>query len=210
MLTFNAIDYFILTVLGISVLAGLLRGLVKEVISLLTWIAAFFVSAYFSSSLANSFTSSQQVQSMLNSTNGGQHSASLLSLGVSYVALFVGTLLAGTLINYFISSAVETGGISFANRFLGGIFGLIRGILVIFVMTFLVQLTPVGAQPVWSQSQFVVALQPAIHWLDEIVQPGLASLKSQVGNTLKNVNTQQYIDGAQKAWQGMTNGTGGN
>lgn len=208
MANLNAIDYFILTVLAISVLAGLLRGLVKEIISLLTWIAAFFVSTYFASSLAASFSGSQQVQSMMSSAGASTVHVSLLSLGISYVALFVGTLLAGSLINYFISSAVDTGGVSFANRILGGVFGLIRGILILFVMIFLIQLSPIGAQPVWMQSQFVTAFQPAVKWLDEIVQPGLASIKDKVGDTLKNVNTQDYIDGAQKAWQGVTGGGG--
>lgn len=193
--SFNVIDYIILAIFAISVLAGLMRGLVKEIISLITWIAAFVIASYFAADLALAFSGSQ------HAAQTTEHHISLLSLGLSFVALFVGTLLVGSLLNYFISSAVETGGISFANRFLGGLFGLLRGVLIIFFIIFLAQLAPINNEPVWTGSRFVVAYQPMIKWLNSIVQPGVESLKEKVGTSLKGVDPNQYLDGASKAFK---------
>lgn len=198
MSSLNWVDNVILFVFLISVLAGLGRGLVKEVLSLLTWLAAFVVAALFSTSVASYFTGSTQVQSMVaNTTNtigiNTAKSVSVLSLGISFVALFVGTLILGSIINALTSRAVERGGISFANRLLGAVFGLIRGTLIVLVGIFLVQLSPISQEPYWQASQFVRAYQPSVQWLSNIVEPGLQSLKTKVGDTLQNVNGQQFF-----------------
>jgi membrane protein required for colicin V production len=200
MSSLNWVDNVILFVFFMSVVAGLMRGLVKEVISLLTWLAAFVVAVLFSSKLAGIFTSSHQVQSMISGATSsiGINTAqpvSVLSLGLSFVLLFVGTLIVGSIINSMTSKAVERTGISFSNRLLGSVFGLGRGFLIALVGIFVVQLSPIQQESYWSQSQFVTAFQPAVQWLGGIVQPGFDSLKSKVSDTLQNTNTQQLFQG---------------
>src|ERR1041385_2992010 len=63
----NWVDIVILVIFFASVLAGLIRGFVKEIISLVTWIAAFFIATMFASKLAAWFTSFPSVQSMISS-----------------------------------------------------------------------------------------------------------------------------------------------
>lgn len=210
MTDFNWVDYVILSIFFVSVLAGLMRGLAKEVISLLTWAAAVVVASLFASRVAASFTGSQQVQSAISSasTTMGMNptqSVSVLAIGTSFVGLFVITLFIGSIINYFISHAVEGQGISFANRLLGALFGLGRGVLINLVTIFLVQLTPLGHEAAWMQSQFVRSFQPAVQWLENIVQPGIDTLKSKMGQTLQNVDSQ-YLQGASELFQGSNNG----
>jgi membrane protein required for colicin V production len=194
----NWVDDAILLIFLVSVLAGLMRGLVKEVISLFTWIAAFIVAILFSTRVASMFTGSDQVQSAVSnaSNNIGMNasqSVSVLSIGVSFLLLFVATLIIGSIINYIISRAVESGGISFINRLLGGVFGLARGFLIILVGIFLIQLSPVQDEPWWQASQFVKSYQPSVKWLGDTVSPGFENLKAKVDDTLKNVNTQQMF-----------------
>lgn len=198
MSSLNWVDNIILFVFFMSVVAGLMRGLVKEVISLLTWLAAFIVAVIFSPKLAAMFTSSPSVQSMVSgaSTAVGLNTAqpvSMFAIGVSFIALFVGTLIVGSLINSLTSRAVERQGISFANRLLGSVFGLARGFIIVLVIIFLVQLSPIQQQPYWSSSQFVNAFQPAVQWFGNLVQPGFQSLKAKVDTTLQNTNAAQLF-----------------
>ncbi len=198
MSSLNWIDNIILIVFFFSVVAGLMRGLIREVISLLSWVAAFIIAVIFSSKLAATFTSSPDVQSAISNatTSIGVNAAqpvSMFSVGVSFIILFVGTLVIGSIINSFMSRAVERQGISFANRLLGSVFGLMRGFIIVMVGIFLVQLSPIQQQPYWSQSQFVNAFQPAVQWFGNIVQPGFQSLKAKVDSTLQNTNAGQLF-----------------
>jgi membrane protein required for colicin V production len=53
-----------------------------------------------------------------------------IALGLGFLVLFVGTLLAGTLMGLLARKLIKTAGIQWFDRFLGGIFGLVRGVLV--------------------------------------------------------------------------------
>lgn len=197
----NWVDNIILMVFVISILAGLMRGLVREMIALLTWAAAFVVAVLFSSKVAASFSGGQAVQGMVNQATGsmGVNAAkplSMLSIGASFVGLFVATVIVGSIINYFVSRAVEGQGISFSNRLLGGVFGLARGFLLVLFTVFLIQLTPLSDQPYWTSSQFVHSFQPTIKWMSDLVSPGLENLKSKVSDTIKKVDPSQFLQGS--------------
>lgn len=185
----NWVDYVVLGVLFASIAAGLMRGLIKEILSLITWVAAFIVSSMFTTQVAKSFSHPAAADHATTAEAAAQ-STSLIMLGISFVGLFLAVLLVGALVSYFITRAVEGQGISFANRFLGGLFGLARGVLLLLFVSFLLELTPLENQPWWKQSQFVAAFQPTIEWLDKMVQPGLEKLKAELGDTIKVAVTQ--------------------
>ena len=198
MFNLNSVDTIILLVFFASILVGLMRGFIREIISLFTWIAAFVISILFSGALANTFTGSAASSS---TSSLGAGSAHMLALSSCFIGLFVATLIIGSFVGRFISQMVESQGVSLANRFLGALFGFIRGLLVVLLVIFLGQLTPMSSQPAWAQSQFVAAYQPAVKWLDDLVQPGLSSLKSQMGNSMRNVSPGQYIDQLKQNYQ---------
>lgn len=189
----NWVDYIILAVFFFSVLAGFGRGLVREIISLATIVAAFIVASLFAGSLADMFTSSASVQTVVtqasNSTGvNAAQSASYIALGLSFTLIFVGTIIAGSLIGYFINMAFQAGVLGIGNRLLGGVFGLVRGFIINLVIIFVVQLTPFASQAAWQQSQMVVSFQPAVIWLGNIVSPALANLKEKIGGSLENAS----------------------
>ena len=194
-MAFNWVDYALLAVFFISILGGLFRGGVKEIMSLLTWIAAFIIASLFAKPLANAFAGSEGTQSVISSASKGaldmsaSTQVSLFGLGVSFIVLFFGTIIIGALLGYLANRVVEAGGISIFNRFLGGIFGLVRGYLINLLIVFLVQLTAVAEQPYWTQSSLVRTFQPTVKWLGNKVQPGFESLKSRVGQTLEGIKS---------------------
>lgn len=195
----NWVDIVILAVFALSVLAGLMRGLVKEVLALVTWIVGFFLAVIFSPKLAAVFTQSASVQSMVSSASNSigmdaTQSVSAVSTGISFIVILVGVLIIGSLVTALISSAVNAG-VGVMNRLLGGIFGLARGLLIVLVAIFLVQLTSFQQQPWWTQSQFVASFQPAVTWVGSIITPGFASLKTKVTDTIQHVNPEQLLQG---------------
>ena len=194
-MTFNWVDYLLLAVFFISVVGGLMRGGVREVMSLLTWIAAFIVASLFAKPVASYFAGSQSAQSLISSASTGSFGmsagsqVSLFALGVSFTVLFFATIIAGSLLGYFANRIVEGGGISIVNRVLGGTFGFVRGYLIDLLIIFIVQLTPFSQENYWIQSSIVAGFQPTVQWLGNKVQPGFESLKSRMGQTLEDMTS---------------------
>jgi membrane protein required for colicin V production len=169
----NWIDYGVIGILLFSILAGLMRGLIRETLGLLVWLIAFTVATLFATRLATVVTG-------LSASSDGSDSVSLLAISVSFVAIFVLILILGRLISYFLSAAVEGTGISFTNRLLGGIFGVLRGAVIVVFLMFLIDLTAFSKDPVWVSSQFVASFQPLVTWIEQNVSPQIDDLKAKV------------------------------
>jgi membrane protein required for colicin V production len=209
----NSVDYFVIFVFGLSMLAGYIRGFVKEVVSLITWVAASVLSTMFAGKLAATFSgsSSSAVQSMVSSVTGGAGTnmdapISALSIGVSFVAIFLASLFIGYIIGTLVTGITQGTGESLTNRFLGALFGGARGFVVVVVLMFIAELTPMGSQPAWVQSQFVKSFQPIVTWADKIVSPGLADLRSKAESAVQGVSGQ--LPNVSGAISGVLNGTG--
>lgn len=112
-------DWAILAVLGLSLCFGFSRGLVREVISTLGWVLAILVARWFNEPLAN------WLAQWVNTPS--------VRLVMSYGILFIGTLLSAGLLAQALSLAVRSGGLSLTDRVLGGLFGVLRGGLLVLI-----------------------------------------------------------------------------
>lgn len=190
----NWIDYIILGILFFSMVIGFARGLVKEIISLVTLIAAFVVAILFASPLASAFTDSASVQNAVNQASNtiGANTAqpvSYAAIGLSFAVLFAGTIIIGWIIGLLVNLAFKTGILGFGNRIFGAVFGFCRGVLFNIVLIFLVQLTFFASDAAWQKSQLINLFQPGVKWLGELVSPTLDNLKAKVNSTLDSVNS---------------------
>lgn len=161
MSTFNWIDYTIIAIIALSVLISVMRGFVREVISLVVWVAAIAVSFIFYRYIADllvNFIHSDSVR-----------------LVVSFVGLFLVTLILGMLINYLIGQLVANTGLSGTDRVLGIIFGIARGILVVVLLMMLVSLTPFAKETSWQESVLVPHFQPLENWLSSFLPDSMHS-----------------------------------
>ena len=114
------LDIAIATVVLMSAAIGLVRGLVKEVLSLVSWAAAFVVAIYFSGEV------SQQIPSQWGSDS--------IRLIMAFAGLFIATLIVAAILQWVIAQLVSTTGLSGTDRFLGFLFGSARGLLVCVVL----------------------------------------------------------------------------
>lgn len=185
---FTSVDYFVLFIFGLSILAGYIRGFLREVISLVTWVAASIVSTMFSGKLANTFSgTTSSAPSAISASTGIDvaQSASMLSIGASFVTLFVGTLVAGYLVSTLITGFAASAGGSLSNRFLGALFGGIRGFILVIILMFVAELTPMGDQPAWTSSSFVKSFQPVVSWVEKLVEPGLQNVRKRAESAVQ-------------------------
>ncbi len=136
----TAFDYVLLFLLGCSVIIGTMRGFLREVISLASWVAAFIVANMYGEALAP----------MLPKALPGE-TARLI---VSFVVLFIGVRIAMLLLAKAVDALISAGGLSGLNRSLGSLFGLARGALLSLVLVLLCGMTTLPRQPFWKQAMF--------------------------------------------------------
>ncbi|WP_426689186.1 CvpA family protein [Rhodanobacter ginsengiterrae] len=155
----NWTDYIILGVLGLSILVGLWRGLISEVLALVIWIAAFWVAWTFGPLVARHFEHVIQLPSA--------------RIIVSYGLCFVAVLVLGALLRFAIGKLVQGTGLSGTDRLLGMLFGFARGVLLVTLLVFLVGFTAFTRDPWWQQSLLLPQFQHVAAWLGQQVPPNV-------------------------------------
>lgn len=145
----NWVDIAIIAVIVLSSLFGLWRGLVREVFSLVTWVAALIIARVYSASLAPLFAGTLE-----NETT---------RLVAAFVVLFLVTLIVGALVNHLLSNLLNIAGLKLADRLLGGVFGVVRGGII--VMLFIYVLSGfVSTSRYWQESQLIPYGISMIEW----------------------------------------------
>lgn len=145
----NEVDAIILVIVGLSCLFGIWRGLVKEVLSLVTWIAALTLARLYSGVLADF---------MVNLISN--ESARYVS---AFAIVFVLVMMIGTLINHLISKLLTITGLKLVDRLLGGAFGVARGAVIVVVILFITGAF-VNETPQWQESQLIPYGLSLIEW----------------------------------------------
>ena len=120
-------DYFILTVLIVSSIYGVYRGLIKEILSLIGLVLSFYLASNFDNLLANLVPIENKSDFLIIS---------------AFILIFVSTLILTSLLIKIISKVLKFAGLSILNRFFGFIFGMARGLVVVLVILYLNQLIP--------------------------------------------------------------------
>ena len=135
------IDYAILAIVGISGVISLMRGFIREALSLAGWIAAFWIALAFSGKAA--------------AWLDGYVSVPSVRVGIAFAAIFFGVLLVCGIVLRLAGLLVERTGMSGTDRTLGIVFGVLRGIVIAGLLVLLAGLTPLPLDPWWNQSLFL-------------------------------------------------------
>lgn len=156
----SIVDYAIIGVVLVSTLISLVRGFVKEVLSLLTWIAAFVIAMGFSQSAAVFVPKAVDIPSA--------------RVALAFLVLFVLVLIVGGIINWIISTLVNKTGLSGTDRSVGMVFGLARGVFIVSVLVLLAELTAMPKEAWWQSSVFIPQFMVFAGWIHALLPPGIA------------------------------------
>lgn len=144
----TAFDFAVLALIGASVLLGLWRGVVSELLALAAWIVAFIAARQY-----------------------GQEAGVLLAKWIADAALrtlggmaivFVGVLLVFALARMVIALLLRAVGLGLLDRFLGGVFGIARGVLVAVAAVLVGGMTALPKEPWWREATLAPPLETAV------------------------------------------------
>jgi len=156
----NGADLVILGILLVSIVVSLFRGFIKEVFSILVWMAAIFAAFRVAGPLAGALEPIIDLPSA--------------RLIVAFAAVFVLVLIVGGLISFLVGKMVEKTGLSPTDRLFGGLFGLARGLVIVVLAVLLLRVTPFAEDPWWGDSRllptFETLAEQARLWLPESVR----------------------------------------
>jgi membrane protein required for colicin V production len=156
------LDWLVIGVVVLSAVISLVRGFVREALSLAIWILAFWVGWSFFRDLE------VPLRDWIDSPT--------VRLGLAFGLLMIVTLVVGGLVNYLIIQLVERTGMSGTDRLVGMVFGAARGVLLVAVLVLLAGLTPLPGEPWWQASSLVAYLQELAFWLRDLLPPEIADL----------------------------------
>ncbi|MGG4603617.1 CvpA family protein [Alcaligenaceae bacterium 429] len=157
----TSFDYLLLALLGLSSILGLIRGLLKELLSLIAYIAAFLVAIWWGPSLSVLLTD------YLNND--------LLRTAVSYAVLFIAALLTLGLLNMMLATLIDRSGLGSADHAFGALFGLLRGVVFALLLVILAGYTELPKEPWWQEARLSKACVNAVQQLKQLLPPSLAS-----------------------------------
>ena len=187
----NVADIVILAVLTLSTLFGLMRGVIREVLSLVCWIAAFWVAWAFGDQVAQLY--------------GGWLADPAARIVAGYVTCFVAVLIVGALIGWILRTLVKVSGLSGGDRFLGMLFGLARGLLLV---TFAVLMLGFTAAPReagwWRQSTLLPAFANGADWFSRQLPPEV-NRYAEIGRQSLPALSDVPISAMQRVARQMTN-----
>lgn len=144
----TAFDYAVLTVISASVLLGLWRGVVSEILAVVAWIAAFLVARVAAAGVADWLS--------------GRIAEPGMRLAVAYVLVFVGVLLVFAIARMLISLLLKAVGLGLLDRLLGAVFGALRGILVVLAVVLVAGMTPLPKAAWWRDAILAPPLETVI------------------------------------------------
>ncbi len=151
----TSFDYAVLAIIGISIVVSMMRGAMKELLALFGWVAAFYIARTYSSQLAPLLPQDIPTEA--------------LKTLAAFLILLIVVLFINSLLSIAVSSIVRKIGLGWFNRFLGVIFGFMKGLFIVCVLVFLAGLTSLPKEKMWTDamlsSPLEMLVKAALPWL---------------------------------------------
>lgn len=156
----TVLDYVVIGIIVASLLLGVWRGVVGELVALAAWVLAFMAAAEFGAELG--------------AVAFGKIADHGLRALAGCAAVFVGVLVVMALVRMAASGLIKALGLSLSDRLLGLVFGVVRGGLIAMVLVALGGMTSAPRQAWWQESTLVPPLETAVLAVSPWLPPELA------------------------------------
>ena len=171
MLTLHWIDYVIIGLIGLSVITGLFRGFVKELVALSVWIVAIWLALHYSQ-LASSWLQAYIADKTIRTI-------------AAFVGILVVTVLLGGLLNTLLSFILHRSGLSGTDRTLGLGLGFVRGVFIVALLMLVLKMTSMPYQEYQRQSVLYAHFNPVVDWLYGVTPEFIRQMKTLDGGVDK-------------------------
>ncbi len=154
-------DYAILAIIALSAIISVVRGFVREALSLAGWVLAFWLALSFTRDLARLLEDYVSVPSA--------------RFAIAFFVLLLLTLLLTGLVNFLAGQLVDKTGLSGTDRALGVVFGIARGAVMVAILVLLAGFTALPRDVWWTESLLVHHFQDLAVWLRSFLPPDIAA-----------------------------------
>lgn len=180
-MSWHIIDFVIIAIVGLSVITGLFRGFVKELIALCVWILAIWLA----------FKYSGEVNNWLKPYIQDMAARSV----VAFVGILLATIVVGGLFNAVLSFILRRSGLSGTDRLLGMGFGFVRGVFIVALLMLVVKMASIPYQSYAEQSRLYNKFDPLVNWLSgfmpEFIKHAKVFDKDESGTDKKDPKNSQ-------------------
>jgi membrane protein required for colicin V production len=166
-----AVDYIILAIILISAVMGLVRGLLREAVAVITWVLAIVLAWSFASSL--------------EPVLGGILVGSPLRIWAARAIIFVGVLLLGGAVAVILGHYVRVSMFAGMDKFLGFVFGIVRGIVIVGAFTIAIQALRMDEDERWKHSRLLPYATAVADALRGIVGEKLERIEMKLSDSTK-------------------------
>ncbi|MCH9644622.1 MAG: CvpA family protein [Gammaproteobacteria bacterium] len=173
----NWFDFVIIGIIFISIVVSFFRGILREILSLIIWVAAFILA----------FRYAEQVGLHLQ---GFVHS-STVGYALAFLLIFLVVFFVGMVLNFFIKNVIDKIGFGPADRALGVCFGVARGVLVVAVLLMFIAISPMQRDAWYADSKVRPYFNGLVVRLGHFVPEQIQHFSSWIGYPHKSNNTQQ-------------------
>lgn len=156
------VDYAIIAILVVSAAISVLRGFLREALSLLGWVLAFWLALTFADDVGRLFESTIPQPSMRH--------------GVAFFVILIGSLIITAIVMYLVRILVDKTEITGTDRALGIVFGIARGIVIVAILVLFAGLTALPKDPWWKESLFLPHFQVLAEEIKYLLPPEVAVL----------------------------------
>lgn len=140
-------DYAIIAILFVSALLGLVRGFLREVVSLLVWTLGFWLAVRYAATVGDAMKFVKTSEDRLV---------------VGYIIVLVAVLIAGTLAGMLVKKLVDSSGANAGDRSLGTLFGAARGVIIVTVLILVGSMVLRPPPPWWRDSRLIPYAAPLV------------------------------------------------
>jgi membrane protein required for colicin V production len=141
-------DYAVLAIVGASLVLGLWRGVVSEVLALVAWVAAFMAARAWAEPASAHLS--------------GMVSEPALRYAAGFALVMIGVLVIFALARLILTLLLRAAGLGLTDRMLGAGFGIARGVLIVFVVVLLGGMTALPKSPWWREAWLAPPLETAV------------------------------------------------
>ena len=158
----NWVDWALVATLLLSVVLGLARGLVFEVMSLVGWVVAWFGAQWYAPEVA------------VHLPVGVPGSSS--NIAAAFALTFIAALVVWGLLARLVRLLVHATPLSIIDRVLGGAFGILRGVVLLLAVALVIALIPAGKSPAWRQSRGAMWLNGSLQGIKPVLPAAVVKL----------------------------------